>query len=103
MKATTKVTIKILEFIRESYKSGLIGISELSKHLNVSKIELIINLTELFNEGHIIIINKYWCLDGHQINKKNFVNDVETYCGKCKCNISNSYIGLSVHIKPIKK
>lgn len=95
MKENTVQCIK--KYIREEYRGGLIGISDLAEYCSELEGDIYLGLLELKKQNKIEIIKRYFCPETHRIP-----NNAVPYCPDCDYKYSEAYITIAVFVEPIK-
>jgi hypothetical protein len=86
----------IQNYIAVNYSGGLIGISDLAEYCNKSEGDIYVGLISLEKKGDIEVVRRYFCPQGHLIEKYQV-----PYCESCDYAYSHLYIVQCIYVKPL--
>lgn len=86
-------------YFQEKYKgSGLIGISLLAEYCHEIEGLILVALAEMKERNEVEIIERYFCPEGHVIEKGSL-----PFCSQCNAEYSYNYIILKIFVQPLIK
>lgn len=100
MTATRSCLKRYLE--SDSFRGGLVGISELSNFCGVKQSNLYKDLVELQRIGEIQIVERYWCPESHSVSRPD-INDNSVFCEECNLKYSSNDLIIEFYIYPLPK
>jgi hypothetical protein len=95
----SKISNCIRTYIKEYYKGGLVGISDLAEHCDVIEGKVYRILVEMQSNQEIKLIKRYFCPHFHYLRS---VGNQTTYCESCEFKYPNDQLELEVYIQPLK-
>lgn len=92
---------EIIAYLKVDRQGALVGLTELSKHVGISKSKAYRALSDLAKKGMINIITRHWCPEFHPLILSSLQEEPHVFCEDCDLEYDVTDVLVGIYIQAI--